>query len=201
MNLMAYRTSHRLINVVVLRDIFGGKTLNAVSGFGATVREERHVKNSFPLHVTKWIDLDQSPKRATAKFKRGQRDGKEPVPQKETPTEVGVSPGSLAVFSRKQGDFPRKTGRRLSTNGQSLRGIRDLDHFLQKQITERKQGGTLGNRGRPLFPFLPGFGFFFGIRWRRQGRFAVGRHDAKANGSVPLGAPAARAGRSRAREP
>jgi hypothetical protein len=36
---------------------------------------------------------------------------------------------------RKQGDFPRKTGRRLSTNGQSLRGIRDL-----KQITERKQG-------------------------------------------------------------
>jgi hypothetical protein len=64
MNLMAYRTSHRLINVVVLRDIFGGKTLNAVSGFGATVREERHVKNSFPLHVTKWIDLDQSPKRA-----------------------------------------------------------------------------------------------------------------------------------------
>jgi hypothetical protein len=45
-------------------------------------------------------------------------------------------------------------------NGQSLRGIRDLDHFLQKQITERKQGGTLGNRGRPLFPFLPGFGSF-----------------------------------------
>jgi hypothetical protein len=48
---------------------------------------------------------------------------------------------------------------------------------------------------------LPGFGFFFGIRWRRQGRFAVERHDAKANGSVALGAPAARAGRSRAREP
>ena len=52
MNLVAYQTSHRLKNVVVLRDIFGGKTLNAVSGFGATVREEQHVK-TIPPHVTK----------------------------------------------------------------------------------------------------------------------------------------------------
>ena len=100
MNLVAYRTSHRLINVVVLRNIFGGKTLNAVSGFGATVREERHVKNSFPLHVTKWIDLDQSPKRATAKFKSGQRDGKGPVPQKRDPNRnrgLPVIAGNLAL--------------------------------------------------------------------------------------------------------
>src|ERR1700694_5676364 len=33
------------------------------------------------------------------------------------------------VSKRKQGDFPRITGRRLSTNGQSLSGIRDLDNF------------------------------------------------------------------------
>ena len=33
--------------------------------------------------------------------------------------------------------------------------------ILQKQITERKQGDdSLENRGRPLFPFLPGFGSF-----------------------------------------
>ena len=36
-------------------------------------------------------------------------------------------------FSQKQGDFPRKTGRRLSTNGQSLRGIRDLDNFSKSK--------------------------------------------------------------------
>ena len=46
---------------------------------------------------------------------------------------------SIPIISRKQGDFPRKTGRRLSTNGQSPRGIRDLDNF-SKKITERKQG-------------------------------------------------------------
>jgi hypothetical protein len=40
---------------------------------------------------------------------------------------------TIPVFSRKQGDFPRKTGRRLSTNGQSLRGIRDLDHFSKSK--------------------------------------------------------------------
>src|SRR6202521_4354500 len=38
-----------------------------------------------------------------------------------------------SVFSRKQGDFPRKTGRRLSTNGQSLRVIRDLDNFFKSK--------------------------------------------------------------------
>ena len=56
------------------------------------------------------------------------------------------------------------------------------------------QGGVRCSRSCPASDHL-------WIRWRRQGRFAVGRHDAKANGSVPLGAPAARAGRSRAREP
>jgi hypothetical protein len=45
------------------------------------------IKNSLPLRVKKWIDLDQSPKRAIAKFKRGRGNG----PQKETPTEIGAS--------------------------------------------------------------------------------------------------------------
>ena len=42
MDLMAYRTGHRLINVAVLGGVFGGKALNPVSSFGAAVREERH---------------------------------------------------------------------------------------------------------------------------------------------------------------
>ena len=37
------------------------------------------------------------------------------------------------VSKRKQGDFPRITGRRLSKNGQSLRGIRDLDNFSKSK--------------------------------------------------------------------
>ena len=41
-----------------------------------------------------------------------------------------TAPQSAKSFSRplsETGRFSRKTGRRLSTNGQSLRGIRDLD--------------------------------------------------------------------------
>ena len=41
-DLVACRTGHRLIDVVVLRNIFGRKALNAVSGFWAAVDEERH---------------------------------------------------------------------------------------------------------------------------------------------------------------
>ena len=42
MDLMAYRTGHRLIDVAILGGIFGGEALNAVSSFGAAVHEERH---------------------------------------------------------------------------------------------------------------------------------------------------------------
>ena len=42
MDLMAYRTGHRLINVAVLGGVFGRKALNPVSSFGAAVHEERH---------------------------------------------------------------------------------------------------------------------------------------------------------------
>ncbi len=46
-----------------------------------------------------------------------------------------------------------------------------------KANNREKTGRRLfGNRGRPLFPFLPGFGFFF-IRCCREGRFVVGRHE------------------------
>jgi hypothetical protein len=38
-NLAACRTGHWLIDVVVLRDFFGDKALNAVSGFRAAVHE------------------------------------------------------------------------------------------------------------------------------------------------------------------
>ena len=41
-NLMAYRAVHRFINMVILRSIFGGKALNAVSSLGASVQKERH---------------------------------------------------------------------------------------------------------------------------------------------------------------
>jgi hypothetical protein len=89
-DLAACRTGHRLIYVVVLRNIFGRKALNAIPGFRAAVHEERHVKNTFPLHVTKWIDLDQSPKplqnsEAANGMERGQNH------KKETPTEIGAS--------------------------------------------------------------------------------------------------------------
>jgi len=48
-NLMAYRAVHRLINMVILRSIFGGKALNAVSGLGASVQKERH-------KMPRWFD-------------------------------------------------------------------------------------------------------------------------------------------------
>ena len=59
MDLMAYRTGHRLINVLVLRSIFGGKALNAVSSFRAAVREERHVtaSRSASQNGLMWINL------------------------------------------------------------------------------------------------------------------------------------------------
>jgi hypothetical protein len=37
------------------------------------------------------------------------------------------------LFPPETGRFPRKTGRRLSTNGQSLRRIRDLDNFSKSK--------------------------------------------------------------------
>ena len=46
MDLIACRTSHRLVSVVVFRCIFGGKPLNAVSGYGAAVHEKRHWSKS-----------------------------------------------------------------------------------------------------------------------------------------------------------
>ena len=65
------------------------KSLNAVPGFRAAVHEEQHEKR-FPLHVTKWVDLDQSPKplqnsKAANGMERGQNH------KKETPTEIGAS--------------------------------------------------------------------------------------------------------------
>jgi hypothetical protein len=42
MDLMAYRTGHRLINVAVLGGVFGGEALNAVSSLWAAVHVERH---------------------------------------------------------------------------------------------------------------------------------------------------------------
>ncbi len=39
----------------------------------------------------------------------------------------------VPIFSRKQGDFQEKQGGDLSTNGQSLRGIRDLDDFSKSK--------------------------------------------------------------------
>ena len=44
MDLAACRTGHRLIYVVVLRNIFGRKALNAIPDFRAAVHEERHLK-------------------------------------------------------------------------------------------------------------------------------------------------------------
>ena len=41
-DLMTCWTGYRLIGVVVLRRVFSGKTLNAVSGYGAAVDEKRH---------------------------------------------------------------------------------------------------------------------------------------------------------------
>ena len=44
MDLAARWTGHRLTYVVVLRNIFGRKALNAIPGFRAAVHEERHLK-------------------------------------------------------------------------------------------------------------------------------------------------------------
>ena len=42
MDLMTYRTGHRLIDVTVLGGVFSGEALNAVSSLGTAVHEERH---------------------------------------------------------------------------------------------------------------------------------------------------------------
>jgi len=42
MDLFANRTGNRLINVTILRRIFGGKALNAISGLWAPVDKQRH---------------------------------------------------------------------------------------------------------------------------------------------------------------
>ena len=47
--------------------------------------------------------------------------------------------------------FPRKTGRRLSTNGQSPRGIRDLDNFSKSNNREKTGRRLFGNRGASRF--------------------------------------------------
>ena len=44
MDLVANRTGHRLIDVAILRSIFGGKALNAVTSYGAAVDKEWHGK-------------------------------------------------------------------------------------------------------------------------------------------------------------
>jgi hypothetical protein len=41
-DLAAYGAGHRLIDMVVLGDVFGGEALNALSGCEAAVDEERH---------------------------------------------------------------------------------------------------------------------------------------------------------------
>jgi hypothetical protein len=46
MHLVTDRTGHRLIDVLILRGIFGRKALNEASGFWAAVNEERHVAMS-----------------------------------------------------------------------------------------------------------------------------------------------------------
>ena len=81
-------------------------------------------------------------------------------------------------FFPETGRFSKKTGRRLSTNGQSLRGIRDLGNFSKSKYTERKQGEDSLETGRPLFPFLPGFGSFW-IRRHRHRRRAADRDSAR----------------------
>ena len=48
-DLMAYWTGYRLIGVVVLRRVFGGETLNAVSGYGAAIDEKRHGRKALGL--------------------------------------------------------------------------------------------------------------------------------------------------------
>ena len=99
MDLVTCRTSHRLVGVVVFRRIFGGKALNAVSGFGAAVHEQRH-DESIRRALRKWIDLDQSIcKRAQRKIKRAadmekgqqlEHDRKKPALGLDPRVETGV---------------------------------------------------------------------------------------------------------------
>jgi hypothetical protein len=56
MDLVTDGTGHRLVNVTVLRGIFGDEALHPVSGFGAVVHEERHA-NNIPFRATKRIDF------------------------------------------------------------------------------------------------------------------------------------------------
>ena len=72
MDLAARRTGH-LIYVVVLRNIFGRKALNAIPGVRAAVHEEPHVKKS---HCNS---------KAANGMERGQNH------EKETPTEIEAS--------------------------------------------------------------------------------------------------------------
>jgi hypothetical protein len=57
---MAHRARHVFVDLLVFRDVFGGKALNAESGVGAAIHKERHMQ-ALPLRVTEWIDLDQVP--------------------------------------------------------------------------------------------------------------------------------------------
>jgi hypothetical protein len=49
MHLVTDRTGHRLIDVLILRGIFGRKALNEASGFWAAVNEERHSMSVTPV--------------------------------------------------------------------------------------------------------------------------------------------------------
>ena len=65
------------------------KSLNAIPVLGQLYMKSG-MRNGFSLHVTKWIDLDQSPKplrnsKAANGMERGQNH------KKETPTEIGAS--------------------------------------------------------------------------------------------------------------
>ena len=82
MDLAACRTRHRLIYVVVLRNIFGRKALNAILGFRAAVHEERHLK----IHSR---STSQNGFLQNSKAANGMEWGQ--YPNKETPTEIGAS--------------------------------------------------------------------------------------------------------------
>ena len=65
---------------------------------------------------------------------------------------------------RKTGDFPRKTGRRLSRNqGIDREGQEDLDNFSKSKKEGKRKGGMRGWGGRSVF----GVGLLLGGRgWR-----------------------------------
>jgi hypothetical protein len=114
---------------------------------------------------------------------------------------LGVREAARMVFSlfpRKQGSFPRKTGRRSSTNGQSPRGIRDFDNFSKSKITERKQGGDFfGNSGRPV-PVLASVICGYGGADRAgspTGDMTRGERFRSARGTGGAGGSASRANR------